>query len=372
MEGADDVELCSLVRAHAERPLGRAAFALLYETHREAITAQAYTMVGDWARAEELAAETFTRVLRALTSGNGPQESVLGYLLIALRSEVSRAAQIDTKSVSVAPETIADFFDAVPDFVEELSERDQIANAFSSLTEDTRQVLWLVEVEGLATEEAAVHLNMTPGALRVALHRARKRLATSYLQQYVEVIDQGCLPFARKLASFTRHTLGKRDTATVEMHLLTCGDCTVQVGRLRTLSEQLRLWIGPLVIGAAAGGTAVGGGAVPAAHAASGTPGAHLVVASTPRKLIATLSLVAGVGLLIWGLTLVLPRDPIAQPVDPLPAHTDEASAVDKGQHDTSVENGTNSAPSDASSFPPPVDPVVEGDDETPHWYLQE
>ncbi len=372
LEGADDVALCSFVRAHADAPLGRAAFAALYDKHREAITAQAYTMTGDWARAEELAAETFTRVLRALSSGNGPQESVLGYLLIALRSEAGRVAQLEAKSVAVEPESIAEFFEAAPDFVDELSEREQIVNAFSSLSDDARQLLWLVEVEGLATDDAAMHLNMAPGALRVSLHRARKRLATSYLQQYVEVIDPGCLPFASKLASLTRRSLGKRDTAAVERHLLGCPECTQQVARLRALGEQLRVWVGPLVVGGAIGGGEATAGVAPSASATSVAPGAKAADASPTKTLIASLSFVAGIGLVIWGVFMLFPQQSTQEPTAPESTHAEEIPTPVDEQDDTPAANGTARQSPPATALPPPGNPVVEGDDATPHWYLQE
>lgn len=393
LAGADDVALCALVRADADSPLGRAAFTALYELHREAVTAQAYTMARDWARAEDLASETFTRVLRALSGGNGPQESVLGYLLIALRSEVCRAAEIAAESVAVAPETIADFFDAAPDFVEELSERDQISRAFASLPEDTRQLLWLVDVEGLTAEDAATHLDTTPGALRVSVHRARKRLATSYLQQYVDVSDQGCLPFAQQLASLTRHSLGKRDTAAVEGHLRTCAACSAQVERLRSLGEQLRVWVAPLVVGGSVGGGAIlaGAGGSPAASAAVSNPGAagtasvgehaQAVSASSVRKIAAWLSLAAGVGLVIWGALLVVPQDPAAQPAGPVeqdPALTEEPpdtstpSTAEDRDPATSDPVGSSGQSGAGTQRPLSGGGVVEGDDDTPHWFLQE
>lgn len=376
LEDVDDVELCAVVRSKAETPLGRAAFAELYERHREAVTAQAYTMVADWALAEELAAETFTRVLRALSSGNGPQESVLGYLLVALRSEVGRAAQIDSKTVAVEPDAIADFFEPTPDFVHEFSERDQIATAFSSLPEDARYLLWVVEIEGLGTDEAAALLNMTPGALRVALHRARKSLATSYLQQYVEIADPACLPFARQLASLTRRSLGKRETAAVEKHLLLCDDCAAQVERLRTIAKQLRLWVGPVVIGGAVGEVAVGSGMESAANAASLVPpatrGVGAGAVSNARKLIASLGLVAGIGLVIWGASLLLHLNPTPEPGVPLPPDVEAIPTPVDEQEEPPADSDIAKPSPGATSLPDPARPAVESDDATPNWYLRE
>ena len=378
-----------MVRADADSVRGRAAFAELYARHREVITAQAYTMTRDWGRAEDLTSETFARVLRALAGGNGPQDSVLGYLLVVLRGEASRAAELAAESVPVAPETIADYLDVAPDFVSALSERDQMVRAFAALPEGTRQILWAVDVEGLASSDAAEYLGTTPGALRVSVHRARKRLATSYLQQYVEVSDPACLPFARQLASLARQSLGTRDTAEVAAHLANCDACTAQLARLRSLAQQLRAWVGPLLIGGSVGGvaTAVGVGNAPAATAATGevvrdaTPGAGGSPASaaqalTARRFAVWVSLAAGVGLVIWGMFLMIPHTPDASPEDlrlqePTGAERPSAPAPSPEPNEKNAGNTDRSDPGPTGS-PQSGGAVVVGDDDTPNWFLQD
>jgi RNA polymerase sigma factor (sigma-70 family) len=58
-----------------------------------------------------------------------------------------------------------------------IDRRDAFAVAFARLTEREREVLRLVAWDGLGTEEAAQVLGCSPGAFRVRLHRARRRLA---------------------------------------------------------------------------------------------------------------------------------------------------------------------------------------------------
>lgn len=383
----DDVALCAVVRSDADSVRGRAAFAELYGRHRETVTAQAYTLTRDWGRAEDLTAETFARVLRALAGGNGPQESVLGYLLVALRGEASRAAELAAESVPVAPETIADFLDVTPDFVTELSERDQIVRAFVALPAETREMLWAVDVEGLTASDAAEYLGTTPGALRVAVHRARKRLATSYLQQYVEVSDPRCLPFARRLASLARQSLGARDTAEVSAHLAGCAACTAQLERLRSLARQLRVWVGPLLIGGSVGGiaTAAETGNAPAATAATdeavrhASPAAGRAAAApthTAQRFAVWASLAAGIGLVMWGIFLIIPQAPQAFPEDP-GIHEPVARDRPSTPPPSAAPDGEGAGPTDRTGSVPSGSPltggaVVAGDDDTPNWFLQE
>jgi RNA polymerase sigma-70 factor (ECF subfamily) len=72
-----------------------------------------------------------------------------------------------------------------PSSPEELSvEREEhlrIRAAMAQLPNRDRQLLWLREVEGLEYEDLATRLGSSPGAIRVACHRARRRLEDIYL-----------------------------------------------------------------------------------------------------------------------------------------------------------------------------------------------
>jgi RNA polymerase sigma-70 factor (ECF subfamily) len=63
------------------------------------------------------------------------------------------------------------------DPTESLARRDAFAAAFAHLAEQEREVLRLVAWDGLDVREAARVLGCSPGAFRVRLHRARRKLA---------------------------------------------------------------------------------------------------------------------------------------------------------------------------------------------------
>jgi RNA polymerase sigma-70 factor (ECF subfamily) len=69
---------------------------------------------------------------------------------------------------AVAPES---------DPAESLNRRDAFSAAFALLTEPEREVLRLVAWDGLDTRDAARVFGCSPGAFRVRLHRARRKLA---------------------------------------------------------------------------------------------------------------------------------------------------------------------------------------------------
>ena len=63
------------------------------------------------------------------------------------------------------------------DPAESLSRRDAFSTAFALLAEPEREVLRLVAWDGLDIRDAAHVLGCSPGAFRVRLHRARRKLA---------------------------------------------------------------------------------------------------------------------------------------------------------------------------------------------------
>ncbi len=68
-------------------------------------------------------------------------------------------------------------FASVPDPADSLDRRDAFSAAFALLAEPEREVLRLVAWDGLDIRDAAEVFGCSPGAFRVRLHRARRKLA---------------------------------------------------------------------------------------------------------------------------------------------------------------------------------------------------
>ncbi|WP_162231772.1 sigma-70 family RNA polymerase sigma factor [Leucobacter celer] len=389
----DDRALCDLVRAGAHTEMGRAAFGELYTRHQDAAFSQALLMTRDRGKAEDLVSETFTRVLRALANGKGPTDSVLGYVLISLRSEAIRTCHTDAGTVTVAPDVLTELFDEPEEPVaESLGERDQIGRAFGTLAEDARRVLWLLDVEGVTAEAASEYLGVQAGAVRVIAHRGRKKLAAAYLQQYVETRDPDCAGIARLLGEHVRGELGKRDTSRVEEHLPGCTECTGQVSRLRDLGQQLRVWAGPFIVGSGvAGAVAFAGGdataATAATHSQPSTEAGQAAGAASGGKIAGWVGLAAGVALLIAGAFTLFPKDATGTPTAPT-AGTETTSTPGTepdALSDTppiTAEPGETTPTTDTAPNPDPAgegvpelpesEPTVSPDDATPNWILRD
>lgn len=147
-------------------------FATLWRRH----SATAYAVARSYRTldADDLVAESFAKVLRAILNGGGPDTAFRAYLIATLRNTaatqlkrtttVSIDRDLDLETVSElsieGPEPLADGL---------------AARAFEALPRRWQQVLWHVGVEGLSPAEAAPMLGLTPNGVSALAMRARKR-----------------------------------------------------------------------------------------------------------------------------------------------------------------------------------------------------
>ncbi len=92
------------------------------------------------------------------------------------RGERRRSALGERLATNVVPETAI-----APD-----EASSELACAFASLSDSDRELLSLVAWEGLTREELAVALDTSRAAVRLRLHRARKRLRDALPQTQVQ------------------------------------------------------------------------------------------------------------------------------------------------------------------------------------------
>lgn len=141
----------------------------VFRTHQSAIYAYLLRMLGDPSEAEELTQETFYRACVSALRFRG-DSSVRTWLFGIARRVFLERVRSRRRIVPVheLPDRPSDSGDA--------SDRLALERAFQGLSLDDRELLMLVDVLGFRPAEAAVTLELDPGALRVRLHRARHRM----------------------------------------------------------------------------------------------------------------------------------------------------------------------------------------------------
>ncbi|HEX8346287.1 MAG TPA: sigma-70 family RNA polymerase sigma factor [Actinoplanes sp.] len=229
--GSDtDTDLLAAVRAG-----DTAAYGTLYERHSAATRQLAHALARDPADADDLVAETFTKVLATLRAGRGPLVAFRAYLHTTLRHVCYHRARRDRRLEFTDDLTRYDEGEPFHDPALAKLERAYAARAFRQLPPRWRAVLWHTEVEGATPAEIAPLLGLTPNAVAVLAHRAREGLRRLYLQQHVAVAaDPECRWAGERLGRHVRGRLATRDTTRMRAHLSGCAGCR---SRLAEISE---------------------------------------------------------------------------------------------------------------------------------------
>jgi len=283
LEAVPDAELIAAVRAGSG-----SAFGVLYERHLVAARRAAACLANTPAEREDLVAEAFTRVLRMLREGRGPDVEFRPYLLVTLRNT---AIHTTTRGAPVS--LYADVPETAPtagadDPVLDRWHASMAADAYASLPERWRVVLWHTEIENESPVTVAPLLGMRPNSVSALAYRAREGLRQAYLKmQLPGPPREECRPTVDKLAGYVRHSIPLPLSRKIGKHLSACAECSARADALRRANEELRGLLGPVVLGAPLAAAYLPGAAVTgtvsgvASGAASGAvSGAALAVAT--------------------------------------------------------------------------------------------
>lgn len=167
----DDDELLRRWRAG-----DRAAGSELCRRHHEAARRYARRLARGVADPDDLVAEAFAKVLRAMAGGLGPRDGFRRYLFASVRSCAFDAHRTSLPTTHEVPDLgVEGGFDAVG------AESSPMLTAFAELPERARQILWLLEVEGWSAGDVARASGSTPGAVSALAYRTRTQLRRRYL-----------------------------------------------------------------------------------------------------------------------------------------------------------------------------------------------
>ena len=148
-------------------------------THRQVYT-QALRLVGDRQEAEDVAQDAYLRVFRGLSGFRGEaQFETWLYRIVANAAMSHLRKRRRFGDVLALPD---DEPAQIPSSVrvdEETVDRDELRRALEGLPTSLRSAVILKDVYGLSCQEIGDQLGITEGAVKVRLHRARRRLAAS-------------------------------------------------------------------------------------------------------------------------------------------------------------------------------------------------
>ena len=182
MEREDDVQLIRAVLAGDD-----SAFGTLVEKYQKSVHAFAWRKIGDFHHAEEITQDTFLRAYRNLSTLKNPNQFPRWLYVIAnrlclnwLRKEKRHEKQSlsleDTPMEEVAKSTYA-HYELEQREIEATEQRFEIVEKLlEKLPESERTVVTLHYLGEMTTKEISKFLGVSVEAIRLRLHRARKRL----------------------------------------------------------------------------------------------------------------------------------------------------------------------------------------------------
>src|SRR5699024_5143367 len=235
-----------------------AAFGELYRRHVVAVRGFTRRLSIDGAEADDISAETFFRVLRALRRGAGPTENVRAYLLTVAR-RVCWEWQAARREVPTPDEDLDQGSQSAGGT--STAEQAVIAKAFCRLPQRWRAVLWHTEVEGERPAAVAARFGLSANAAAALARRARHGLRAAYLQEHVTAAQSSwrCRTVRDRLGSYTAGVVTGAQARRVRTHLRWCRHCRATHGQLREVFTALRSHAGALAALAPAGGAALAG-----------------------------------------------------------------------------------------------------------------
>lgn len=158
-----------------------AAFGELYRRHAPVVRRFALSVQRQGVDVDDVVAEVFLRVLRAVRAGRGPRDTIRTYLFTVVRRVVAEWSAARRYQL-VGADELTERGPRQGDHQVVQAEGELLARAFLRLPERWREVLWRTEVEGHRPASLAAQLGLTPNATAVLAHRARRRLREAYHQ----------------------------------------------------------------------------------------------------------------------------------------------------------------------------------------------
>ena len=153
------------------------ALAEVYDQFSPGVYRYAMRLLGDANLAEDCVAETFSRFLKAIRVGRGPQDHLQAYLYRIAHNWITDYYRRRTPpELPLEPEVKSDEQEEPHQVIAGKMERQQMRTALAFLTPDQRQVILLKYLEDWSNNEIAHALQKPVGAVKALQHRALQSL----------------------------------------------------------------------------------------------------------------------------------------------------------------------------------------------------
>lgn len=153
------------------------ALAEIYDVYSPKLYRYAMRLLADEDLAEECVADTFSRFLKAMKSGSGPQQHLQAYLYRIAHNWITDIFRRQPPPAIPLESSSQAGSDPDPsDVVSERIDQERVRNALRLLTPEQRQVVILRFIEDLENQDVAAALDKPIGAVKALQHRALNAL----------------------------------------------------------------------------------------------------------------------------------------------------------------------------------------------------
>jgi RNA polymerase sigma-70 factor, ECF subfamily len=154
------------------------ALGQIYNEYNSGLYVYAMYLLGDPDLAEECVSETFSRFLKAVYSGSGPQSHLKAYLYRIAHNWITdcfrRKAPVPLETIEDMPSDNDQL--SLQNIVDKNIRQSRIRTALKQLIETQRQVIVLRFLEGWDNEEIASAISKPPSAIKSIQYRAIENL----------------------------------------------------------------------------------------------------------------------------------------------------------------------------------------------------
>ncbi|KQY73808.1 hypothetical protein ASD13_16960 [Microbacterium sp. Root1433D1] len=225
----------------------RSAYAELWRRHAHAGTAFARSFTKSF-DPDDLVSEAFARILRIIDAGGGPTASFRSYLYTTIRNTAINW-QRDNRTRPLGEDE--DLPDERSEAMFSAVESSPTMEAFRSLPQIWQEVLWYVDVEGMAAAEIAPLLDVSANSVAARTYRAREGLRQAWIQVQLDTVAEGSDHqwALERMGAHARDALARRDRDRMEKHLSECARCALIASEASEISSRLALTVVPAITG---------------------------------------------------------------------------------------------------------------------------
>lgn len=148
----------------------------IYDRYNPGLYRYAMRLLNDENLAEECVAETFSRFLKTIKHGNGPNQYLQAYLYRIAHNWITDIYRQRPDPVSLDNQTLPAVSEDPQEKIMNHLEAENIRSSLKLLTAEQRQVIVLKYLEGWDNDQIAKSLEKPPGAIKALQHRGLQSL----------------------------------------------------------------------------------------------------------------------------------------------------------------------------------------------------